>query len=83
MNGLFTGPDGKISMMRLMSFVVCITIMVVFAAHNIVSMIKGGNFISIGTSEALLIAGVLGAKAAQSFSENKKTPDSDLSKTGE
>lgn len=87
MGGLFNGPDGKVSMMRLMSFMVCMVIMSVFIAHNIVSMTKGGGFISLGSSEALLIAGVLGAKAAQAFSENKKTPeslpDSTLPKTGE
>lgn len=87
MGGLFNGPDGKVSMMRLMTFFVCAVIMAVFAAHNIVSMVKSGGFISLGASEAMLIAGVLGAKAAQAFSENKKAPeklpDSEMPKTGE
>lgn len=87
MGGMFKGPDGKISMMRLMTFMVCAVIMAVFSAHNIVSMIKGAGFVSLGAQEAMLIAGVLGAKAAQAFSENKKTPeklpDSVLPKTGE
>jgi hypothetical protein len=83
MNGLFNDPDGKVSMMRLMSFVVCVVIMAIFAAHNIVSMAKGGGFVSLGPSEALLIAGVLGAKAAQAFSENKRIPDRDSPKTEE
>jgi hypothetical protein len=87
MGGLFKGPNGKVSMMRLMTFMVCVVIMAVFSAHNIVSMIKGGEFISMGASEAMLLAGVLGAKAAQTFSENKKTPkklpDSVMPNTGE
>lgn len=74
MGGLFNGPDGKVSMMRLMTFAVCMIIMGVFAAHNIASILKGGGFVSLGASEAMLIAGVLGAKAAQNFSENKRTP---------
>lgn len=87
MGGLFNGPDGKVSMMRFMTFLVCAVIMAVFAAHNIVSMVRGGGFVSLGASEAMLIAGVLGAKAAQTFSENKKTPaqlpDNVMPKTGE
>jgi hypothetical protein len=75
MGGLFKGPDGKVSMMRVITAFTCLSIMSVFIAHNIVSMIKGGGFISLGASEAMLIAGVIGAKAAQSFSENKKTPE--------
>lgn len=74
MKSLFKGPDGKISMMRFLNFFVCAIIMSVFAAHNIVSMTKGGGFVSIGESEAILLIGVIGAKAAQAFSEKKKEP---------
>jgi hypothetical protein len=79
MGGLFRDPDGKVSMMRVISAFTCLSIMLVFIAHNIVSMSKGGVFVSIGAPEAMLIAGVIGAKAVQSFSENKrligKTPE--------
>lgn len=73
MGKLFKDPDGKVSMMRFINFFVCASIIVVFIVHNIVSMTKGGGFVSIGSTEAMLIAGVIGAKAAQSFSEHKKT----------
>ena len=75
MGGLFRGPDGKVSMMRVITAFTCVSIVFVFIVHNIVSMTKGGGFISMGASEAMLIAGVLGAKAAQNFSENKKAPE--------
>lgn len=82
MGGLFSGPDGKVSMMRFVSAFTCLSIMIVFIIHNIVSMVKGGSFISIGSTEAMLIAGVIGAKAVQSFSENKKVieklPDNEM-----
>jgi len=74
MGGLFKGPDEKVSMMRVITAFICLSIMLIFIAHNIVSMTKGGAFVSIGASEAMLLTGVIGAKAAQSFSENKKIP---------
>jgi len=82
MSGLFRGPDGKTSMMRVSTFLVVVPIILVFIAHNVISMIAGGAFVSIGAPEAMLIAGVLGMKSVQSFSENKKTvgsfPDSKM-----
>ena len=64
---------GKPSMMRMMTFVVVCSVMGVFVVHNVVSMLKGGAFISMGAEEAMLLAGVLGAKAAQVFGEGKST----------
>lgn len=85
---MFKGPDGKISMMRVSTFIVVISIMGVFIAHNIVAMIAGAAFVSLGASEALLIAGALGIKAGQAFYENKEgraagdlSAGSDLSET--
>lgn len=72
---LFKDPDGKVSMMRFLSFFVCANILLVFLIHNIVAVVHNAGFISMGPSEAMLIAGVLGAKAAQSFTENKNTKD--------
>lgn len=72
MGNLFKDPDGKVSMMRFINFFVCGAIIAVFIVHNIVSMTKGGGFVSIGSTEAMLVAGIIGAKAAQSFSEHKK-----------
>lgn len=75
MGGLFNGPDGKVSMMRMATFLIVTSVIAIFIAHNILSMIKGGTFISIGATEAMLLAGVLGMKSVQSFSENKKIPE--------
>jgi hypothetical protein len=72
MLSLFKGPDGKVSMMRTLSFSVCFIILGVFVAHNIVSMVKGAGFVSMGLEEASIISLTLGAKAAQTFAEPKK-----------
>jgi len=66
------GRSGKVSMMRIATLIIVASIMGVFVGHNILAMIKGGGFISIGPEEAMLITGVLGAKAAQAFSEKKQ-----------
>ena len=71
MQEMFKGPDGKTSMMRMTTFLVVISIMGVFIAHNVIAMLHGGAFVSLGASEALLIAGSLGIKAGQAFFENK------------
>lgn len=87
MGGLLNGPDGKVSMMRVSTILIVVSVISVFIAHNVISMLHGGGFVSIGASEAMLLAGVLGMKSVQSFSENKKTPeslpDNTLPKTGE
>jgi len=84
---MFKGPDGKVSMMRFSTFIVVVSVIGVFIAHNVLSMVRGGIFISLGASEALLIAGVLGMKSAQTFSESKSTTgtpqDSGTQKTDE
>lgn len=74
---MLQGSDGKLSVMRVCSFIVVLTVMAVFLAHNIISMANGGVFVSLGYSEMSLIALTLGAKATQSFAEagaNKDTP---------
>jgi|WetSurMetagenome_2_1015567.scaffolds.fasta_scaffold796238_3 hypothetical protein len=76
MLSMFMGPDGKVSMMRVSTMIIVFSVVGVFVAHNILSMIRGGVFISFGASEALLLAGALGMKSVQSFSENKKSPGS-------
>jgi multisubunit Na+/H+ antiporter MnhC subunit len=65
-------PKGKISTIRICCIIVTISIMSIFIAHNIIAMIRGMNFVSIGLNETILLSGVLGAKAVQSFSENKQ-----------
>lgn len=76
MLSMFMGPDGKISTMRVSTMIIVVSVVGVFVAHNILSMIHGGTFISFGATEAMLLAGVLGMKSVQHFSENKKTAES-------
>lgn len=64
--------NGKVSMMRVATALVVTSIMGIFIAHNIVSMVKGcPEFVSMGNQEAMLIALTLGAKAAQHFGEKR------------
>lgn len=66
-----SGPSGKTSTMRICAFIITISVMCIFIAHNIIAMIKGSGFVSLGMTEVILLTGVLGVKSVQSFSENK------------
>jgi hypothetical protein len=67
----FCGADGKVSMMRLLTFFVVVVILGIFIAHNVISMTKGVcGFVSFGYTDAALIAGALGIKAFQTKYEN-------------
>lgn len=68
---VFKGDTGKYSTMRVSTLIVVCTVMGVFAAHNLVAIFRNAGFVSIGASEAILLAGVLGAKAAQHYGERK------------
>lgn len=61
--------DGKISAMRVAQLGTVAVILTVFVAHNIFAMIKGQGFVSLGYQEAVLIATVMGSKAAQAWAE--------------
>lgn len=74
---IIKGDTGKISLMRVMAMFIVISVMSVFIAHNIVAMIKGGGFISMGSEEAMLVAGALAAKAGQRYAEGKKPMSTD------
>jgi len=63
--------NGKVSMMRVATAMVVTSIMGVFVAHNVVAMVNGGGFVSMGAEEAMLVALTLGAKAAQHFGETR------------
>lgn len=69
--------SGKISTMRLCAFIITIAIICIFIAHNILAMVRGAGFVSLGMSEVILLTGVLGVKSVQSFSENKINNNSD------
>jgi len=72
MGNVFKGdPKGKVSMMRVATMIVVTSIMSIWAAHNIVAMVQGCGFISMGAEEAMLVALTLGAKAAQHYGETK------------
>lgn len=63
-------PKGKVSMMRVATIIVVTSIMGIWVAQNVVAMVHGCGFVSMGAEEAMLIALTLGAKAAQAFGEN-------------
>jgi len=65
--------DGKISMMRVSTGMVVFSIMGSFVAHNVAAVMGGLPFVSVGPTEVTLLAMVLGAKAAQRYTEGKTT----------
>lgn len=87
MNAQFLSePAGKTSFMRVVTSFIVIIVMGVFLAQNIMSMVCGGGLISLGMTEASLLAGLLGVKAAQRFGESKvnsvkSLPDSEMPKS--
>lgn len=63
------GDGDKISSMRLYSFIIIVSVMSVFVAHNVVAMVNGSGFVSMGMTETgLIITAVLG-KTVQYFGE--------------
>jgi len=66
---ILQGMSGKTSFLRVSIFIITITIMSVYLAHNIIAMIRGVQPISIGTTEIGLLTALFGAKAVQRFGE--------------
>lgn len=72
---LFRARNGeKVSITRVMSFMVVVTILAVFVAWNIKVMIKGGTLVSLGVNEVYLLAIAMGAKVAQNIFGEKAAP---------
>lgn len=72
MGHVFKGDaSGKVSMMRAATALVVTSIMGVWVAHNVVAMVGGAGFVSMGAEEAMLVALTLGAKAAQHYGETR------------
>jgi uncharacterized protein (UPF0333 family) len=67
--------EGKVSMTRILSFLVVVTILVIFVAWTIKAMVKGGTLVSLGLNEVYLLAIAMGAKVTQSIF-GEKTPAS-------
>jgi hypothetical protein len=67
----------KVSLTRVMSFMVVTVILTVFLAWNIRAIIKrDGTYVTLGSSEVYLMAIALGAKVAQNvFGEKTPAPD--------
>jgi len=83
---VFRGEKGgKISMMRVTSIMTVFSVLGVFLAHNILSMLRGSSFVSMGAQEAMLITLVMGGKAVQAFAEarngKKKPPTTTITTT--
>lgn len=75
MGDFLQGTRGsKVSMMRVATMIVVTSIMGVWVAQNVIAMIQGCGFISMGQTEMLLVSLTLGAKAAQHYGEVKGTP---------
>jgi len=73
---MFRERGGKVSLTRVMSFMVVVAILAVFIFWNLKSMITGGELVSLGPNEVYLLAIALGAKVAQNvFGE--KSPKAD------
>jgi hypothetical protein len=65
---LFRARNGeKVSLTRVLSFMVVVTILAVFVAWNINAMIKGESLVSLGVNEVYLLAIAMGAKVAQNI----------------
>jgi hypothetical protein len=62
---MFCGGDGKVSMMRVSTFITVVTILGTFIAHNVSAIVNGAGFVSMGVQEAGLLAAALGLKALQ------------------
>lgn len=69
----FFKDTGEFSMMRLVTFMVIIVILLVFAAVNIIAALKGGEvkFVDFPTNTVEIILIMIGGKVLQSFSENR------------
>lgn len=80
---MLTGTDSsnKISSMRVAVFMVLVTILGTYIAHNVISMTKGEGLISLGWNEVIMIASILGTKVAQHFSESKSKKDTGVTMT--
>lgn len=63
--------NGKISSTRFITIVTCLTILGVYIAHNIVSMVNEGSFIDFPTNSVAIMLIVLGAKVGQHVSERR------------
>lgn len=75
-NFLLGSNGSKVSMMRVAAMLVVSSIMSIWVAHNVISMIFGGGFVSMGQNEMMLVALTLGAKAVQYYGESKSNGNS-------
>lgn len=69
--GIVKGGDDKISTMRVLSLGTVITVLAVYIAHNVVSMIGGHGYIAMSWQDVTLISAALGFKMAQTGFEGR------------
>lgn len=67
--GLLTDNEGNVSSMRFIVIGTIATILAVFVAHNINSLITGKEFIDFGQNSFFIILSLAGAKTVQKFAE--------------
>ncbi len=69
--------DGKPSMTRLLSVSAVWSVLAVFIALNVSSLIKSGGFIDLGTNALGLVLVAMGAKVAHSVFKDKSSSGAD------
>ncbi len=75
---MFCGSDNKVSMMRVSTFITTVSILATFVGHNVMAIINGTGFVSMGLEEAGLLAATLGVKALQTKFEAGPTTTEEL-----
>ena len=71
-SSVIQGGNNKVSMTRVTTLIVIVSIILIFIAHNVVAMFNGGGFISLGTTEAAILIGCMGLKVTQRFIEGAR-----------
>lgn len=69
---MFFDHNGKLSSIRVCCILITLSVMGIFIAHNIMSILGGRGFVSLGMNEVILLSSIIGVKVVQSFSESKK-----------
>ena len=74
------GRSSKISMTRLATLSTMFVILAVYAAHNIIAMVNGAEYVDFPANSVMVILIILGAKVGQHVSESafKNNTDSQV-----
>ena len=67
--------DGTVSTTRVITVATAFTILSIYAAQNIMAMIKCGGYVDFPANSVMALLVVMGAKVGQSIFENKTPPE--------